>query len=320
MQYMLRSLSTLQIVIVINPQGEADYRSSRWKARTGELMLGFLDLSNGGVRCSMAYFTLLPVIQGKSVEAGQFYKYSGTFIAPLDSAVLSMVVGYEQHVWVDYVKLEMLHDGKPREYECTKSVSVVPETPCIFPFATSGHVIPFCSESAYYSEGFGWCAIAVKDDGISCPSCEEQSVTWEACTECTITDSTPEESVKTSCETGARTTIEGESCVFPFVYNGKTYTDCTTDPYDTWLDGVYPPTRPWCGLDAEGYLIGECAPCGDFEVSTSELEGNTKPPKHCLCIVGPKVLTFRLYTFVFLSGTSSFCFTLAKFSNSLAKK
>jgi hypothetical protein len=264
-------------------------------------MLGFPDLSNGGVRCSMAYFTLLPVIQGKSVEAGQFYEYNGTFIAPLDSAVLSMVVGYGQNVWVDYVKLEMLHDGKPREYECTKDVSVNTEVSCIFPFATYGHVIPFCSKKAYYSEGFGWCALAVEDDGIFCTNnCEEQSVTWEACNECTITDSTPEESVP-SCETVARTTMEGESCLFPFVYNGKTYTDCTTDPYDTWVDGVYPPTRPWCGLDAEGYLIGECAPCGDFEVSTSELEGNTKPPKLCLCIVCPKVLTH------FGCTLSSFC-------------
>jgi hypothetical protein len=102
-------------------QGEADYRNSKWAARSGELMMGFMDLPDGGVRCSMAYFTLLPVPQGESVTAGHFYEYSGTFIAPLDSAVLSVVVGYGQHVWVDYVKLDILHDGSPRDYECTMS-------------------------------------------------------------------------------------------------------------------------------------------------------------------------------------------------------
>jgi hypothetical protein len=265
--------ATLLLYIAINRQGELEYRNSQWKARTGELMVGFPDLPNGGVRCSMSYFTLLPVEEGESVEAGRFYEYNGNFIAPLDSASLSMTVGYGQHVWVDYVHLDMLYNGTPRENECTKDVSVNPGTPCIFPFELLGNIVPFCSKTGYYSEGFGWCANAVNDDGISClAGCEVQGETWDSCNHCTGT--TQDEDVA-SCEPDRRTTMEGAPCVFPFVYNGKRYTDCTIDPYDTWVDGCFPPTRPWCALDREAFRIGECAPCGDFEVSTSELEGKS---------------------------------------------
>ncbi len=68
-------------------------------------MLGFPHLPDGGVRCSMSYLTLLPVDGGEAVEAGRYYEYNGTFIAPLDSISVSMTVGYGQHVWVDYVVL-----------------------------------------------------------------------------------------------------------------------------------------------------------------------------------------------------------------------
>ncbi len=59
----------------------------------------------------MSYFTLLPIEEGGTTEAGRYYEYNGTFIAPLDSVIVSMTVGYGQHVWVDYIKAEMLHDG-----------------------------------------------------------------------------------------------------------------------------------------------------------------------------------------------------------------
>jgi hypothetical protein len=84
--------------------------------------------------------------------------------------------------------------------------------------------------------------------------------------------SMPDESVA-SCESDPRTTMDGELCVFPFEYNGKTYTDCTSDPYDTFVDGAYPPTRPWCALDLDAHKIGTCTPCGDFEFSMPILEG-----------------------------------------------
>ncbi len=242
--------------------------------------MGFPDLPNGGVRCSTSYFTLLPIEDGESLQAGRFYEYSGNFIAPLDSASLSMAVGYGQHVWVDYIQLEVLHNGTPRENECTKDVSVNPETPCIFPFELLGNIVPFCSKTGYYSEGFGWCATVLNDDGISClAGCEVQGETWDSCNHCADTtqdeDEDEDEDVP-SCEPDRRTTMEGARCVFPFVYNGQRYTDCTLDPYDTWVDGFFPPTRPWCALDREAFRIGECAPCGDFEVSTSELEGTKK--------------------------------------------
>ncbi len=42
-------------------------------------------------------------------------------------------------------------------------MSLVPETPCIFPYENHGNVIPFCSKSQYFSEGWGWCSIAVQE-------------------------------------------------------------------------------------------------------------------------------------------------------------
>jgi hypothetical protein len=237
-------------------------------------MVGFPDLPEGGVRCSMSYFTLLPIKEGETLQAGHFYEYSGTFIAPLDSASLSMAVGYGQHVWVDRITLDMLHDGAPRDYECVNEVAVNPTGPCHFPFALGGNVVPFCSATSYYSEGQAWCALGVGDDGISCPyECSGQGKAWDVCNDCTETSPLPDEESVSSCEPDQRRTMEGEPCVFPFVYNGTPYTDCTADPYDTWVNGAYPPTRPWCALDGEAFRIGECAPCGDFEVSTSELEG-----------------------------------------------
>ncbi len=270
-------ISGFIILCASNHQGEAEYRNLKWQARTGELMLGFPDFPSGGVRCSMSYFTLLPVQEGETVQAGRFYEYSGNFIAPLDSASLSMTVGYGQTVWVDYVKLEMLHDGAARENECTteEGIPMNPEVPCMFPYMVYGNIIPNCSKKSYWSEGAPWCALALEEDGITCLNdCSEQGINWDSCNACSGSDSTLEESgTVTSCETDPRVTMEGEPCVFPFEYNGKTYTDCTTDSYDIWKDGYYHPVHPWCALDSEAYLVGECAPCGDFEVAPSELKG-----------------------------------------------
>ncbi len=227
----------------------------------------------------MSYFTLLPIQEGGVVQAGQFYEYRGTFIAPLDSATLSITVGYGQHLWVDYVTLDMLHGGDAREYECTRDVATLPELTCHFPFSMYGHIIPFCSKKTYWSEGYGWCAIALAEDGISCHNgCEFLGDSWEFCNACTEEEE-ENASVPFNCEIDPRRryTMRGDLCVFPFSYRGSTYTDCTTDPYDVWIDGVYPPTRAWCALDTEAYLIGECAPCGDFEVSSSVLEGEMLP-------------------------------------------
>jgi hypothetical protein len=279
-------------------KSETDFTAQKWKSRTAELMVGFPDLPGGGVRCSMSYFTLLPIQEGETFQAGHFYEYSGTFIAPLDSASLSIVVGYGQHVWVDHITLDILHDGAPREYECINDVSVSGNSaarPCHFPFATYGHVVPFCSATMYGADqGAGWCALGVEDDGISCAhECVVQGSDWEYCNDCTaIRNPDPDESVP-SCEPDQRRTMEGEPCVFPFGYNGTTYTDCTTDPYDTWVSGFYPPTRPWCALDGEAHHIGECAPCGDFEVSTSELEGVCVCV--CVCLITYNVQSFALF-------------------------
>jgi hypothetical protein len=126
-------------------------------------MLGFPHLSAGGVRCSMSYLTLLPVDEGATMEAGQYYEYNGTFIAPLDSISVSMAVGYGQHVWVDYIQVGMLHNGSPdTEYECTTGTESDATRPCIFPFLLYGNIVPYCSSDAYYAEGFGWCAISVE--------------------------------------------------------------------------------------------------------------------------------------------------------------
>jgi hypothetical protein len=88
-----------------------EYRNQQWALRTGELLVGFPDLpgDDGGVRCSTSYFTLLPIAEGSEIQAGQFYEYSGTFIAPLDSASLSMTVGYGEHIWVDYINVQLLN-------------------------------------------------------------------------------------------------------------------------------------------------------------------------------------------------------------------
>jgi hypothetical protein len=277
-------------------KGEAEFRTQKWKSRTGELMVGFPDLPGGGVQCSMSYFTLLPIQEGGTLQAGSFYEYSGTFIAPLDSASLSMTVGYGQHVWVDYMKVDILHAGAPREYECVNDVSANSRAPCHFPFSLYGNVVPFCNTTMYDAEGDAWCALGVDEDGITCMNaCAGQGESWDSCNDCTKANFTPEEESVSSCEPDQRRAMEGELCVFPFVYNGKSYTDCTADPYDTWLSGFYPPTRPWCALDGEAYLIGECAPCGDFEVSTSELEGAIiAVSKLCLSTRVPKVAALFL--------------------------
>jgi hypothetical protein len=272
-------------------------------------MVGFPDLPGGGVRCSMSYFTLLPIKEGEALQAGRFYEYSGTFIAPFDSASLSMAVGYGQHVWVDHIKLDILHDGVPREYECINDVSVNSTALFHFPFAAWGHVVPFCSSTMYYAQGHAWCALGVEDDGISCIyECNGgQGKSWDFCNDCTEINLTPDESVF-SCEPDKRRTLEGEPCVFPFVYNGTTYTDCTTDPYDTWVSGCYPPTRPWCVLDGEVFRIGECAPCGDFfEVSTSELEGVATIYSSFVCARVPSVATFYFNRFRNLSFMPCCC-------------
>ncbi len=68
----------------------------------------------------------------------------------------------------------------------------------------------------YFAEGYGWCAISVKQDGFSCVNdCIVQHVDWESCNQCTdsaAADGEGKESVDSvpDCETDPRTTMEGE--------------------------------------------------------------------------------------------------------------
>mmetsp|Transcript_9963 Transcript_9963/g.11312 ORF Transcript_9963/g.11312 Transcript_9963/m.11312 type:complete len:188 (+) Transcript_9963:28-591(+) len=90
---------------------------------------------------------------------------------------------------------------------------------CIFPFIFENHTFDRCTTyDPDYPDSAEWCAVSVHANGTA-----DQ---WAAC----------------MCTACAKTTPNGEPCVFPFVSDGVSYTDCTTA-------GSTASNDAWCSIE-----------------------------------------------------------------------
>jgi len=107
---------------------------------------------------------------------------------------------------------------------CTTVSGPVPGESCVFPFTWQGKVYRECTTS--HNKGVFWCSTQTDWQG------KYIADQWGNCVD--------------SC-TGCGTS-KGESCIFPFVYEGTTYTECTTRDNNNTL---------WCPLetDSEGNWV-----------------------------------------------------------------
>ena len=96
---------------------------------------------------------------------------------------------------------------------------------------------------------FGDCDAATCDATTTVAATTEAATTEAATTEAATTEAATTEAATTEAATTAAPclTTSGETCVFPFIYNGKIFTECTTE-------GGF---APWCATktDANGYQV-----------------------------------------------------------------
>ncbi|XP_040580268.1 uncharacterized protein [Lepeophtheirus salmonis] len=134
-----------------------------------------------------------------------------------------------------------LHDnGEAKDYgDCASSCSICKATdnlPCKFPFVYGGRTYNECTNVDYGSTF--WCATSVgaNNDLVNYGICRSGCTGVTSGNGCTTTD--------------------GNSCIFPFVYNGKTYSTCTV---------VDNSGTPWCATSVDAsrkYLT--FGNCGNF--------------------------------------------------------
>jgi len=101
---------------------------------------------------------------------------------------------------------------------CKTVSGPVSEALCVFPFTWRGKVYRECTTA--HNDGLLWCATETDWKGEYVP--EKWGHCGDSCTGCG--------------------TVEGDSCVFPFTYQGTTYTECTTQDNNGSL---------WCALDTD---------------------------------------------------------------------
>ncbi|XP_036385207.1 matrix metalloproteinase-9-like isoform X2 [Megalops cyprinoides] len=130
---------------------------------------------------------------------------------------------------------------------------------CVFPFKYKGEEYESCmtADSSKYRP---WCSVTsdYDKDGL-----------WGFCIGDRTTDST-----------------EGDACVFPFTYNGKSYSQCTTA-------GFFP-GAPWCATTSDYDTDKEWAYC-PTSGNTLSPSGNTLSPSgnilpHSGSIIPPQVI------------------------------
>jgi len=117
--------------------------------------------------------------------------------------------------------------------------------PCVFPFKYDGETYSVCTLKDS-ENGIPWCATGIDEDGYVVDG------DWGECTE------------KDSDASQLSTTTDsnGNSCVFPFKYDGQSFSECTTLDSDN--------GQPWCAtlLDSEGYIVdGEWRDCREQDYS-----------------------------------------------------
>ena len=109
---------------------------------------------------------------------------------------------------------------------------------CVFPFEYDGKNYTQCTDVDWDQL---WCPIVVDAEGKYIHG--DVDVTWGNCGNCT--------SDQDSCKTE-----DNVACVFPFEYDGNTYTECTD------VDNK----KKWCAtaVDAQGrYIDDKWGYCGD---------------------------------------------------------
>ena len=127
--------------------------------------------------------------------------------------------------------------GCSADFCVTTEESVKNCTACVFPFTYQGITYTECTYVGGYSKP--WCGTKTDENGIY------QSGNWGFCNTDKCPSKIPEIQDCASvdfCITTKGSTKECSKCIFPFTYEGITYTGCT-------LYGGY--SQPWCATSTD---------------------------------------------------------------------